>query len=72
MGMGFEFDLDELYELMGDNVKKIFVIYMRFRCNILVVIMGEIGCGKICLICYLCCLQIEGELELKNMLLMKV
>lgn len=48
------YDLDELYELMGDNVKKILVIYMRFRCNILVVIMGEIGCGKIRFIWYLC------------------
>lgn len=46
MGINFVYDFDDFYELMGDNVKKIFVIYMRFRCNILVIIMGEIGCGK--------------------------
>lgn len=72
MGMGFGFDPDESYELTGDNVKKILAIHMRFRCNIPVVIMGETGCGKTRLIRYLCRLQTEGELELKNMLLMKV
>ena len=71
MGMGFEFDPDEWYELTGDNVKKILAIHMRFRCNIPVVIMGETGCGKTRLIRYLCGLQTEG-LELKNLLLMKV
>nr|KAG5687643.1 hypothetical protein BaRGS_008126 [Batillaria attramentaria] len=36
-------DPDDTYELTTDNVKKILAIYMRFRCNIPVIIMGETG-----------------------------
>ena len=41
------------------------------RCDIPVVIMGETGCGKTCLIRYMCGLQ-SGPEGPKNMLLMKV
>ena len=41
------------------------------RCSIPVVIMGETGCGKTCLIRYMCGLQ-SGPGGPKNMLLMKV
>ena len=51
------YDPDPSYELTMDNVLKIMAIYMRFRCNIPVIIMGETGCGKTRLILYLCDLQ---------------
>ena len=41
------------------------------RCGIPVIIMGETGCGKTCLIRYMCGLQ-SGPGGPKNMLLMKV
>jgi energy-coupling factor transporter ATP-binding protein EcfA2 len=50
-------DPDSSYELTMDNVLKMMGIYMRFRCNIPVIIMGETGCGKTRLIKYLCDLQ---------------
>ncbi|PFX15559.1 E3 ubiquitin-protein ligase RNF213 [Stylophora pistillata] len=71
MGIDFAHDPDDSYELTSDNVKKILAIYMRFRCNIPVIIMGETGCGKTKLIRYLCRLQTEG-VEQRNMLLMKI
>lgn len=40
------FDPDPSYELTTDNVLKILAVYMRFRCQIPVIIMGETGCGK--------------------------
>ena len=40
------FDVDPSYELTTDNVMKMMAIWMRFKCNIPVVIMGETGCGK--------------------------
>lgn len=40
-------DFDKMYEFIIDNMFKIFVIEMWFWCGILVIIMGEIGCGKI-------------------------
>ncbi|XP_077967570.1 E3 ubiquitin-protein ligase rnf213-alpha-like isoform X2 [Styela clava] len=41
-----QYDPDPSYELTTDNVLKILAIYMRFRCQIPVIIMGETGCGK--------------------------
>ena len=52
---------DSTYELTQDNVMKLLAIYMRFRCNIPVVIMGETGCGKTRLIEFLCHLMARGE-----------
>lgn len=72
MGIEWEHDPDETYELTGDNVKKILAIYMRFRCGIPVIIMGETGCGKTRLIRYMCGLQTGGVQTGKNLLLMKV
>ncbi|XP_072028883.1 E3 ubiquitin-protein ligase rnf213-alpha-like isoform X2 [Amphiura filiformis] len=49
-----EADPDKTYKLTADNVMKMLAIYMRFRCKIPVVIMGETGCGKTRLIQFLC------------------
>jgi hypothetical protein len=61
---------DLTYELTTDNVMKMLAIYMRFRCNIPVVIMGETGCGKTRLIRFLCeLLRLEKPVE--NLLILK-
>ncbi|WAR07278.1 R213A-like protein [Mya arenaria] len=72
MGVEFPHDPDSTYELTTDNVKKIMAIYMRFRCNIPVIIMGETGCGKTRLIKFMCALQSPPGVDVKNMILMKV
>ena len=46
LGVARVFDVDPSYELTSDNVMKMMAIWMRFKCNIPVVIMGETGCGK--------------------------
>ena len=46
LGIEHVFDVDPSYELTTDNVMKMMAIWMRFKCNIPVVIMGETGCGK--------------------------
>ncbi|XP_072028880.1 E3 ubiquitin-protein ligase RNF213-like [Amphiura filiformis] len=57
-------DPDTTYKLTADNVMKMLAIYMRFRCKIPVVIMGETGCGKTRLIQYLCqLLAKKGSME---------
>ena len=63
---------DESYVLTTDNVKKMLAIYMRFRCAIPVIIMGETGCGKTRLIRFLCEIQKPPNAKIKNMILMKV
>lgn len=65
------FDPDPTYELTADNVMKMLAIYMRFRCGIPVVIMGETGCGKTRLVRFLCALQREDK-PVENMVLVKV
>ncbi|XP_060084373.1 E3 ubiquitin-protein ligase rnf213-alpha-like [Ylistrum balloti] len=72
MGMDFPHDPDDTYELTTDNVKKILAIYMRFKCDIPVIIMGETGCGKTRLVKFMCALQCPPGVNLKNMILMKV
>ncbi|XP_052808691.1 E3 ubiquitin-protein ligase rnf213-alpha-like isoform X2 [Mya arenaria] len=72
MGVEFPHDPDSTYELTTDNVKKIMAIYMRFRCDIPVIIMGETGCGKTRLIKFMCKLQSPPGVDVKNMILMKV
>ncbi|XP_056014152.1 E3 ubiquitin-protein ligase rnf213-alpha-like isoform X2 [Ostrea edulis] len=72
MGLEDVFDPDPTYELTTDNVKKILAIYMRFRCDIPVIIMGETGCGKTRLIKFMCQLQCPIGVEVQNMILMKV
>ena len=54
---------DSTYELTIDNCLKMMAIYMRFRCNIPVIIMGETGCGKTRLIKFLCDLHIPKTRE---------
>ena len=49
----------------------LFLHWFNWRCGIPVVVMGETGCGKTCLIRYMCGLQ-SGPGGPKNMLLMKV
>lgn len=46
--------MDGRYVLTGDNLMKMMAIYIRARCAIPVVLMGECGCGKTMLIQYLC------------------
>ena len=42
------------YQLTGDALLKMLAIYVRVRCGIPVILMGECGCGKTYLISYLC------------------
>ncbi|XP_071137105.1 E3 ubiquitin-protein ligase rnf213-alpha-like [Mytilus edulis] len=72
MGIEFPHDPDDTYELTTDNVKKILAIYMRFRCDIPVIIMGETGCGKTRLIKFMCSLQLLPDEPVENMIIMKV
>ncbi|XP_053396342.1 E3 ubiquitin-protein ligase rnf213-alpha-like isoform X2 [Mercenaria mercenaria] len=72
MGLEMPHDPDDTYELTTDNVKKIMAIYMRFRCDIPVIIMGETGCGKTRLVKFMCALQQPPGVEMTNMILMKV
>ena len=46
-------------------------IYLSFRCDIPVVIMGETGCGKTRLIRYMCNLQ-TWDSGVKNLVMLKV
>ncbi|KAK7459431.1 hypothetical protein BaRGS_00038999, partial [Batillaria attramentaria] len=66
------YDPDDTYELTTDNVKKILAIYMRFRCDIPVIVMGETGCGKTRLIKFLCALQTPDRENIETMVLVKV
>lgn len=50
---------------------KIFVIEMRFRCGIFVIIMGEIGCGKIRFIKFFSDLR-RGGVDVEILKLVKV
>ncbi|XP_052808614.1 E3 ubiquitin-protein ligase rnf213-alpha-like isoform X2 [Mya arenaria] len=72
MGIVIPHDPDSTYELTTDNVKKIMAIYMRFRCDIPVIIMGETGCGKTRLVKFMCALQSPPGVHEKNLILMKV
>ncbi|KAH3728508.1 hypothetical protein DPMN_054465, partial [Dreissena polymorpha] len=72
MGIEMPHDPDSTYELTTDNVKKIMAIYMRFRCDIPVIIMGETGCGKTRLVKFMCALQCPPGVKVQNMILMKV
>ncbi|XP_052243691.1 E3 ubiquitin-protein ligase rnf213-alpha-like [Dreissena polymorpha] len=72
MGIEFPHDPDSTYELTTDNVKKIMAIYMRFRCDIPVIVMGETGCGKTRLVKFMCALQSPPGVNVNNMILMKI
>ncbi|XP_062616290.1 E3 ubiquitin-protein ligase rnf213-beta-like [Saccostrea cucullata] len=72
LGVEHGYDPDPTYELTTDNVKKIIAIYLRLRCDIPVIIMGETGCGKTRLIKFMCQLQCPIGMEVQNMILMKV
>ncbi|XP_076466247.1 E3 ubiquitin-protein ligase rnf213-alpha-like [Babylonia areolata] len=65
-------DPDDTYELTTDNVKKILAIYMRFRCNIPVIVMGETGCGKTRLVKFLCALQTPKHPHINTRVQVKV
>ncbi|XP_052238404.1 E3 ubiquitin-protein ligase rnf213-alpha-like [Dreissena polymorpha] len=72
MNIKIPYDPDDTYELTTDNIKKMLAIYMRFRCGIPAIIMGETGCGKTRLVKFMCALQSPPGVEVNNMLLMKV
>jgi len=61
---------DKSYELTSDNVMKMLAIYMRFRSNIPVVIMGETGSGKTRLIKFMCDLLRQGQ-PVENLIILK-
>ncbi|XP_060590374.1 E3 ubiquitin-protein ligase rnf213-alpha-like [Ruditapes philippinarum] len=68
---------DETYELTTDNCKKMLAVYMRFRCGIPVIIMGETGCGKTRLVTFLCEIMVPRDKDTQeplttNMIIMKV
>ncbi|KAL8581505.1 hypothetical protein ACOMHN_042898 [Nucella lapillus] len=65
-------DPDDTYELTTDNVKKILAIYMRFRCAIPVIVMGETGCGKTRLVKFLCSLQTPKHPDINTAVQVKV
>ncbi|WAR16707.1 R213A-like protein, partial [Mya arenaria] len=65
-------DPDPTYELTTDNAKKILAIFMRFKCDIPVIVMGETGCGKTRLIKFMCSLQVPEDRQLQNTVVMKV
>ncbi|CAE7752513.1 RNF213 [Symbiodinium necroappetens] len=46
--------LDGKYCLTGDAVLKMLAIFVRLRCGLPVILMGECGCGKTELVRYLC------------------
>ncbi|XP_069130639.1 E3 ubiquitin-protein ligase rnf213-alpha-like isoform X2 [Argopecten irradians] len=71
MGLKDVRDPDTSYELTPDNMKKILAVYMRFKCSIPVIIMGETGCGKTSLVKFMCQLQCPDD-GVRNMILMKV
>ncbi len=62
---------DNSYEITSDNVMKILAIFLRFKSNIPVVIMGETGSGKTRLVRFMCDL-LKGENQSENMLVMKI
>ncbi|CAG2194993.1 RNF213 [Mytilus edulis] len=77
MGIQLGRDPDKTYELTTDNVKKMLAVYMRFKCEIPVLIMGETGCGKTRLIQFMCALQAtEAErissTAFENIVIMKI
>ncbi|ESO09860.1 hypothetical protein HELRODRAFT_190307 [Helobdella robusta] len=72
MGKEYMHDPDNTFELTADNVKKLMAIYMRFKCNIPVIVMGETGCGKTRLIKFLCDFLKPPGVDVNNMILMKV
>ena len=45
--------LTQSYALTQDNILKMVLIILRIRANVPVIIMGETGCGKTCLVRYL-------------------
>ncbi|XP_076810018.1 E3 ubiquitin-protein ligase rnf213-alpha-like isoform X2 [Clavelina lepadiformis] len=73
--MGIKEDIDDpdpTYELTTDNVLKMLAIHMRFRCGIPVVVMGETGCGKTRMIEFMSKLKAGNNLQVQNMLIVKV
>ena len=66
-----EFYIRKQDEFSVSNMALSILKLINPRCGIPVVIMGETGCGKTCLIRYMCGLQ-SGPGGPKNMLLMKV
>ncbi|PAA48036.1 hypothetical protein BOX15_Mlig016388g2 [Macrostomum lignano] len=65
-------DPDPSYELTMDNVKKMLAIYMRFRSEIPVVLMGETGCGKTKLVEFLARIMLPAQSDICNMRILKV
>ena len=59
--LGKDPDID--YELTLDNCLKMIAIYLRFSCNIPVIVMGETGCGKTSLVKYFSRLHMSDNIK---------
>jgi len=61
------------YELTLDNSLKMMAIYLRFKANIPVIIMGETGCGKTSLIKYFAFLNLRLNFaQINNLIHVKI
>ncbi len=77
MGLTYSSAMDrnpmaENYELTLDNCLKMMAIYLRFKANNPVIIMGETGCGKTSLIDFFSFLNIRGEWQEWNLVHVKI
>ncbi|XP_077969852.1 E3 ubiquitin-protein ligase rnf213-alpha-like isoform X1 [Styela clava] len=66
------YDPDPTYELTTDNVLKMLAIYMRLRCDIPVIVMGETGCGKTRMIEFMSKMRCALNKNAKNMVTLKI
>ena len=60
------------YELTLDNCLKMMAIYLRFKANNPVIIMGETGCGKTSLITFFSRLNLRGTIQTRNLIHVKI
>lgn len=78
MGLKYNSSMDrrspmvENYELTLDNCLKMMAIYLRFKANNPVIIMGETGCGKTSLIDFFSFLNLRGPWQDRNLVHVKI
>ena len=68
-----EAEVEQSYELTRDNMLKMMAIWMRFKCGIPVIIMGETGSGKTRLVKFMCSLlKRDYEKDAENFYILKM